>query len=475
MPRILLIDDSEVIRKVVAAQLTARGFEVELAPEATTGAELAFASPPDAVVTDLWMPGISGLQLCRLLRADPRTAKLPVILITASADMRSRFWARCAGATAYISKAEIANLAPLLNEAIESAPRGPELPGPGPTTHVQERLSQLLDSALYEATVAGEIRSLAHVAEDPSTLFDGLTKLASAVVGYRWLALATTSGQPFLHAHADTLRDAEREAREALSYEGRSFNAVVADAPIYERGVHAPRVHPIQFGQLQLGTLALCPTPRGVSRDDEATIALLASELAGPLRIATLVAEARRLAATDSLTGLMNRRAFLEAMERERSRSARHVLPLSLLMVDIDHFKRVNDRYGHEAGDCVLRSVAAVMMKHARRSDIVARWGGEEFIVALTQTAEAGGRVAAERLRLAIKDAAYRLPSGEIIPVTASIGVAYAKDNFILEELFARADKGLYAAKAAGRNRVGDALLTGEPPARAQVSVPPSP
>jgi two-component system cell cycle response regulator len=203
-----------------------------------------------------------------------------------------------------------------------------------------------------------------------------------------------------------------------------------------------------------MGTVALGPSPRGASTEDRRLVGLVAQELGGALRIASLVSEARRLAATDALTGLMNRRAFLEAMDREKSRAERHTLPVSLLMLDVDHFKKVNDTYGHDAGDAVLRGIAAVLRKIARKSDFVARWGGEEFIVALAQTAEAGGRVAAERVRRAIAEATFTLSSGETLRATASIGLAGATAAFNLEEVVARADRALYAAKARGRNRV---------------------
>jgi diguanylate cyclase (GGDEF)-like protein len=114
----------------------------------------------------------------------------------------------------------------------------------------------------------------------------------------------------------------------------------------------------------------------------------------------------------------------------------------------------VNDTHGHDAGDAVLRGIASVLEKIARKSDFVARWGGEEFIVALAQTAEGGGRVAAERVRRAIAETSYTLPNGEILHATASVGLASATARIDLDELVTRADKALYAAKARGRNRV---------------------
>src|SRR5262249_3495889 len=146
--------------------------------------------------------------------------------------------------------------------------------------------------------------------------------------------------------------------------------------------------------------------------------------LGGPLRMVHLIAEARRVAATDALTGLMNRRAFLEAIDRKSGHGAAY--PWGLLLLDIDHFKHINDSWGHDAGDAVLQGIARVLAKIARKTDLVARWGGEEFVVALLQTAEAGARIAAERVRRSIADARFSLPSGDVIGATASVGLASA-------------------------------------------------
>ncbi len=474
MRRVILIDDSPSARTLIGTQLRAQGWEVQDAPDATTGAELAMGAPPDAIVTDLWMPGISGLQLCRLLRAEPATANVPVILLTASEDRRTRFWAKCAGAAAYVTKTEIERLIQVLGgiePAITEPPPAPAAP-PSPAGtrtsigSVPERLSQLLDTALYESTIAGEIRALAHHG-DLEALFSELTRLASDVVSYRWLALAP-KGDPrlMLHATKNARAASEQEAREALSmpveivHERRK----AADNPVFvvednrplggEGGAPA-LVAPVRFGNDLMGTVAFAPIRRGASNEDRRLLSIVGSELGGPLRMVALVAEARRLAATDALTGLMNRRAFLEVIERDRKRAEKNVFPWSLLLLDIDHFKSVNDTWGHDGGDAVLQGVARVLAKIARKTDYVARWGGEEFVVALVQTAEPGARIAAERVRRAIAEARFSLPSGDVIGATASVGLASAPTiEWSIDDLVSRADKAMYAAKHRGRNRV---------------------
>jgi two-component system cell cycle response regulator len=161
------------------------------------------------------------------------------------------------------------------------------------------------------------------------------------------------------------------------------------------------------------------------------------------------------LALIDSLTGLYNRRYLTAHLAALMDRGLRTKKPLALLMVDVDHFKKVNDTLGHDAGDAVLQGVARVLSSIARKSDFVARWGGEEFVVALSNTAEAGARIAAERVRRAIAEAKYPLPNGTEHRATASIGLASAESSeWQLDDLLGRADKAMYSAKHRGRNRV---------------------
>ena len=161
-----------------------------------------------------------------------------------------------------------------------------------------------------------------------------------------------------------------------------------------------------------------------------------------------------RLATTDHLTGLLNRRAFLEASEKELRRAYRYGQSLSLLMLDIDHFKRINDTYGHPAGDEVLRRVAAACRQALRDEDLTGRLGGEEFAVTLVQAPLRSARTVAERLRKAIGELAIEL-DGKTLGVTVSIGVAECGSGIVsIEKLISVADEGLYSAKHLGRNRV---------------------
>jgi diguanylate cyclase (GGDEF)-like protein len=150
----------------------------------------------------------------------------------------------------------------------------------------------------------------------------------------------------------------------------------------------------------------------------------------------------------------MNRRAFLRAMDIEVARAARYHYPLCVLLMDVDHFKAINDGRGHAAGDQVLAAMGAMLGPALRKSDLCARWGGEEFVVGLTSTDVEGGRLVAERVRQAIERLDVPNGKGEKIPVTASVGLACILSGESTHALIDRADKAMYAAKVAGRNRL---------------------
>jgi diguanylate cyclase (GGDEF)-like protein len=161
------------------------------------------------------------------------------------------------------------------------------------------------------------------------------------------------------------------------------------------------------------------------------------------------------LSNTDPLTGIFNRRYFMDALEKEFLRAQRKHDPLCLVLLDIDHFKRINDTFGHPQGDQVLMSLAAVIQGELRRYDIVARYGGEEFIAFLPETPAGEGMVVAERLRVAVGKMHFPAPMDEV-KVTISLGVSFCPAEGITSvyDLIREADDALYLAKGGGRNRV---------------------
>lgn len=177
------------------------------------------------------------------------------------------------------------------------------------------------------------------------------------------------------------------------------------------------------------------------------------------LKLEEQLREARQemevLALHDGLTNLFNRRAIEEQAEGELNFASRKGLPLSIILLDIDHFKSINDQYGHKIGDDTLRRLALVLVENIRLYDHVGRWGGEEFIVLLPDTRLEEAVKVAERLRVKTADAKFSLDNGEQFPVSISLGVACASGTYpLLLKLVDAADQALYQAKESGRNRV---------------------
>ncbi|HEX7043722.1 MAG TPA: GGDEF domain-containing protein [Burkholderiales bacterium] len=164
-------------------------------------------------------------------------------------------------------------------------------------------------------------------------------------------------------------------------------------------------------------------------------------------------ADMTQLALTDTLTRIPNRRGITAALLDAMAQADRYNTPLSVAMGDIDHFKRINDTHGHEAGDKVLAQLAAIMSESLRMPDKVGRYGGEEFLIVFPHTTLAQARKIAERIRAAVADAAFDL-NGKRAQVTLSIGVTQFQRGEDLEQLLVRVDKALYQAKAGGRNLV---------------------
>jgi len=453
--RVILVDVRDESREVVARRLNAQGYTVEAFADPALGADAALTAPPCALIADLWMPSISGVQLCRLLRAEPATATMPVILRGPHDDPRSRFWAGRAGAAAYVAKGRMGELVRILGQAAATTQQEDgffmQLSGGG--VDIRERIARHLDLALFDAVIAAEVRALANCGSF-ERLFDVFSQFLSQVVSYRWMAIVTTSpGQFALHHHPENLDRAELEARETLQISATLAVLRVEDEDARGDVPSAPPiVCTIPFGTGQLGRLAIAPSVAG---DSESTglVALVARELGGPLRMAALMDESQRLATTDPLTGLANRRALLAALHVEIAQARRHGHPLSVCLLDVDHFKSINDGHGHAAGDQVLAAIGALLRRQLRTPDVAARWGGEEFIILLRHTDAEGGMGAAERIRSAVQALQIDAADQKIL-VTVSIGVAEFVVDESAEAFIECADQAMYRAKLGGRNRV---------------------
>ena len=219
---------------------------------------------------------------------------------------------------------------------------------------------------------------------------------------------------------------------------------------------HACLLAPLRSAQVLMGVLVLMDREDGGAFDavnDLPSLQQLGLLLGAALRNLQLYDQVVTQSRTDALTGVLNRRALWERLALEIQRAGRYGRPLSVLMVDLDHFKRINDVHGHREGDAALLAVSGVLLRQLRAVDVVGRYGGDEFSAVLPETDAAGAQVVGQRILAQVR--ALGMPSGA--KLTCSIGVGALAGKMTPEDLLGAADKALYAAKAAGR----DALSAG--------------
>ena len=211
---------------------------------------------------------------------------------------------------------------------------------------------------------------------------------------------------------------------------------------------------PLMINDLIIGALVIIDQPaRELTFDNLTLIGLLSDQFSVVCENRMLIENIQKISITDELTGLFNRRYTLIRLEEDFSRSKRYYVPLSIVMADVDHFKRLNDTFGHQAGDTVLQEISAVFRRNIRNTDIVGRYGGEEFLFILPHTSIEGTKSLIQRIQKDIKNINFKF-NGQNVLVTLSFGVSTFPNGkkMVLDSFLESADQALYKAKNSGRN-----------------------
>ena len=448
--RILVVDDNAANRKLLEARLSAEYFEVLTAPSGLEAIRICYDGLCDMVLLDVKMPEMDGFEVCRRLKGGALTSHLPVVMVTSLDQPADRVRGLEAGADDFVTK------------------------------------------PIDEAHLIARVRSLARL----KLVIDELRRRADATgLSAPFVApdnLDALSGRVLL------VEDRASSAERLVKALAQMVSVTVASNP--QEGVFKAAecdfdVLVVSLGLANFDALRLCAQVRALERTRNLPILILADVedrprvlrgleigvndwLSRPVDRNELIARVRtqirlkryadglreqvqlsiELALVDQLTGLNNRRYLdnhLNAL-MENARLKRE--PLSLCILDIDHFKRVNDSYGHGVGDEVLKGFAQRLRAIVRTGDMLCRLGGEEFVMAMPGVNEQVALRIAERARHAIECEPFAIRDGEErIVITTSIGVAEREANQTAAELYHRADQALYRAKAEGRNRVAAA------------------
>ncbi|HWE06444.1 MAG TPA: PleD family two-component system response regulator [Rhizomicrobium sp.] len=448
--RVLVVDDILSNVKLLDAKLTAEYFEVETASSGAEALDKIAANEPDIVLLDVMMPGMDGFEVCRRIKANPATAHIPVVMVTALDQSSDRVAGLGAGADDFLTK-------PVDDEALLARVRS------------LVRLKMLTDELrMREAT--GKSMGLLDPAE---TLSEERPTGQILLIEDRhepaaWMSAALTPDNQLLSV--ETFEEALVRVREG------DFDLII-----------------VSLGLRGFDGLRLCSQLRSLPEGRNIPILVLVSAgdrrklnqalemgvndyLARPLDRNELVARVRtqlrkkryadrlrqnahlsvEMALTDQLTGLHNRRYMtrhLATLLASAAGSGRH---LAFLIIDVDHFKSVNDSFGHDIGDEVLREFASRISENVRGIDLACRFGGEEFVVVMPDTDVSHAWTVAERLRKSVEATPFgvsRAPG--TLNITISIGIAGSEGSGdTAEALLRRADQALYRAKRDGRNRV---------------------
>jgi two-component system cell cycle response regulator len=476
VPRVLVADDSPLVLRVIEKMLAGAGYSVLVAHDGLEAIEKAMAEGVDLVILDVMMPRMNGYQACRLLKTEPTTKAIPVVILTSKDQAGDRFWGLETGADYYITKdSEPQRILDLVRNVLATEGVRPREAAPDARTglDILSRVNDLLDRKLYEATILSEIGRVARSLVQFEETFISVMGLVSRVVEF------TVGAMAFLeHDEMDVELLLNRRPTPAVVAEARErlLEAVVAarggtplgrvrlremagpDSALSseESALGAFACFPVETGSRLAGMLVL--TGKAVARmtpETRAFLAQVANQAHIVLENSRLFERVRNLAIRDSLTDLFNHRHAMDLVQHEFDRLGRYQSAFSVLMIDVDHFKRINDQHGHPTGDGVLREMAQVLRESLRAVDALGRYGGEEFVAILPHTGSEEAKQTAERIRQHVQ--LHRFHAGEHeVRMSISVGVATAPAPELdgAEALLREADKALYRAKEAGRNRV---------------------
>lgn len=448
--RILVVDDIPANVKLLEARLLAEYFDVLTAEDGFKALEICNNTQVDIVLLDIMMPGMDGFEVCERLKSNPRTMHIPVVMVTALDQPSDRVRGLKAGADDFLTKpvndlqlvSRVKSLVRLKTMSDELRMRAEtaraigiedllrdegriEEPGQvllvDPRANSQERIIKMLKPVAEVTAISDAQAAIFEAAEQGFEL----VIVSSSLDDYDPLRLCSQLRSLDRTRFLPVLLIAEQGGEDMI-------------ARALDLGVNDYITRPLDPNELVARTLTQLKRKRYNDR------------------LRSSVQHSIELAVTDGLTGLHNRRYLDNHLKVLFNRAATRGRSLSVCITDIDRFKVVNDTYGHDAGDEILKEFAARLRATVRGADLACRYGGEEFVVVMPDTTAEMAANIAERLRMSVEGKPFVLrSSGQEINITASLGISCNSPNVETpEQLLKEADNALYDAKRAGRNRV---------------------
>ena len=448
--RILIVDDMAASVKVLAAKLTSEYYDVITAHDGPTALDLVAEEMPDIVLLDVMMPGMDGFEACRRIKQNPRTAHIPVVMVTALSDMRDRVNGLQAGADDFLTKplndtmlfARVRSLVRMKRTFDQwslhqqtSRDLGFNVEPDMTDVHGRDARVVVVDSSeIQSGNIQKVLEGEGHAVNVLHSYGDAVGYIAENETDVVVVSMDFEGDEPLRLASRLRSQESTRQVPILLIGDAEDETNLIKGL---ELGVNDCVVRPVDEQEI----MARVRTQVRRKRYQE----MLQSNFQQHLSMAL----------TDGLTGLHNRRYLESHLDGIAKRADEGGHGLSLVLIDLDHFKRVNDTYGHAAGDEVLKTIARRLLRNVRGFDTAARFGGEEFVIAMPDTPIDVAVTVADRIRVKISEDPITLPDGSQLSVTLSAGVAESVEpGETPEDLIARADKALYMAKHDGRDRV---------------------
>lgn len=471
--KVLIIDDSVTQLSSLKIFFKREGFDVETAKNGVEGFVKVYKTTPDVIISDVLMPHLGGFQLCRLLKSNKETKDIPFIMLTVLDKNLDKFWASQSGADVFLRKDyDMATIVKSANEVIEKMPVSNSVKQELLTYEIEEdaiisQINKILDDELMKTTITNKFREIKDYTKDDKQIATEIFGILSAITEYDVGCIYFNSPDSttqkrliFDEQNAEITEEIMLSIwRQLLPESASEFKPekITNQKELEKIGsiddLLSKKEFDFYYEDILIGKLCLY-SRENLRWNKMRFMQTVKDELDLFLRLKYLYTKTCYLSITDELTQLYTRRHLKSVLSQEFERAKRYGTIVTVAMVDIDDFKKINDVYGHLAGDYVLKEVSKIFINTLRKTDFVYRYGGEEICILMPETLIEKAFIPLERLRKTIGNRNF-IFEGKKMNVTVSIGAStYKKEMRDANELVEKADAALYRAKKSGKNKV---------------------
>lgn len=471
--KVLIIDDSYTQLSSLKIFFKREGFEVITAKNGVEGFIQVYKSTPDIIISDVLMPHLGGFQLCRLLKSNKITKEIPFAMLTVLDKNLDKFWATQSGADMFLKKDnELSEIVKSAKELMEKMPVSDVAKEELVSYEIEEdeiitQINKILDEELMKTTITNKFREINDYTKDDKQTAENIFKILSSIIEYDLACIYFNSPDEtsskrliFSEENVEITDEVARSIwRQTLNSDVSNYRVEkIPNEKSLEKiysvdDLVSKKEFDFYYEDILIGKLCLY-SKENIKWHKMRFMQTVKDEIDLFLRLKYLYAKTRFLSITDELTKLYTRRHLQSVLNQEYERARRYGTILTVCMIDIDDFKKINDTYGHLAGDYILKEISKIFVNTLRKTDFVYRYGGEEICILMPETVIEKAEIPLERIRKTIENRNFIFEEQKI-KVTVSIGAStYKKETRNAQELIEKADLALYQAKRTGKNKI---------------------